>query len=425
MFALAAPARSLLPARSSQSPALTIADEGPAITTAQSFIRQVPAALNRLGSLSPPMLPWSAEPLARRVWVGVSATLVLLLVVFQNRLARERRSWRKTLLLGEPVLVSDGFGPAVIGVLRPVVVVPRWVLSLDATAQQTILVHELEHRRAGDSRLLLAGLLVPLLLPWNAGLWIIWRRLARAIEYDCDERVLARGVDQAQYASVLLGAWQRARGLPRWVPSPAMAERVSGLGRRVEHLMRPRPRRWRVRAVTGSFVVALCASAAILVPAPRPALGTTPAAGARRPATAQDRPGTILLVGPFDSLGRVVATAVRRGLAADTGGRHLWFVPEPDVTSVLGAAFPSVPSVLSEQHTRELARFMRADLVVAFTLDRSGGDLRLDASIAGVGEDALRHLVAGAVGSVATVSSQVVQAVRRDTTYLRLRRPLP
>jgi hypothetical protein len=195
------------------------------------------------------------------------------------------------------VLISDGFGPAIVGVFRPTIVMPPWVLALDETAQRTILAHEEEHRRAGDPRLLLAGLGLLVLMPWNIGMWMMWRRLGRAIELDCDERVLSRGVRDADYANVLLGAWQRAHADAPWVPFPAFAERASGLGRRVEHLMRPVPRRWFMQAVTGSLLTAVLVGAVLLVPAPQLAQGTGTVASGNSVESLLETPPLILVDG--------------------------------------------------------------------------------------------------------------------------------
>lgn len=220
-----------------------------------------------------PQLPASLDPNIPFIWGGLSSLLLLLLMWSGLRLVHDRRAWHAASVRSQLVLVSDGFGPAIVGVFSPMIVVPPWVLTLDEVAQETILAHEDEHRRAGDARLLLAGLGLLVLMPWNIGMWMMWRRLGRAIELDCDERVVARGVADADYANVLLGAWQRAHGISSWVPSPAFAERASGLGRRVEHLMRPAPRRWLMKAIAGSFVTAILAGAVLLVPSPPLAQG--------------------------------------------------------------------------------------------------------------------------------------------------------
>lgn len=220
-----------------------------------------------------PRFPMIVEFGIRRAWIVGSTAMFALLLFSAVRLRRERRDWHAGTVLDADVLVSDDFGPAIVGIVRPSIVVPAWVLTLDSAAQRTIVVHEEEHRRAGDPRLLLAALIALVAMPWNVGLWLMWRRLQRAVELDCDERVLARGVRDGDYANVLLGAWQRARGSAAWLPSPAFAERASGLGKRVEHLMRPEPRRRVMKTLTGSVVAAGLVALALMVPVPQGAQG--------------------------------------------------------------------------------------------------------------------------------------------------------
>jgi beta-lactamase regulating signal transducer with metallopeptidase domain len=239
---------------------------------ASSPIVVAAALARRRAAVTLPVLPNLIEIALRRAWLVASAALLLLLLWSGIRLWRDRRTWTSTTVLDAEVLVSDGFGPAIVGIMRPAIVVPQWVLALDDAALRTIVVHEEEHRRAGDPRVLLAALALVVLMPWNVGLWLIWRRLNRAVELDCDERVLSRGVRGGDYANVLLTAWQRSRG-SAWLPTPAFAERVSGLGKRVEHLMRPEPRRRAMKTVTGSFVALVLVATAMLVPAPQRAQG--------------------------------------------------------------------------------------------------------------------------------------------------------
>jgi hypothetical protein len=68
--------------------------------------------------------------------------------------------------------------------------------------------------------------LVLVALPWNLPLWLMARRLRRAIELDCDARVLARYPDVQRYGRVLLAVAQR-RGLGAALIAPALAEPVS------------------------------------------------------------------------------------------------------------------------------------------------------------------------------------------------------
>ena len=86
------------------------------------------------------------------------------------RLRRSQAAWPDAETQLGRVLVAPNEGPAVIGVLRPRVVVPAWALTTDHATLELLLRHELEHVRAGDSRVLFAAALLLALFPWNAAL---------------------------------------------------------------------------------------------------------------------------------------------------------------------------------------------------------------------------------------------------------------
>jgi beta-lactamase regulating signal transducer with metallopeptidase domain len=60
---------------------------------------------------------------------------------------------------------SDDIGPAVVGIIRPRIVVPRWLQNQDAATQGIVMAHEREHVLAQDIRVLGGALLVAVLLP--------------------------------------------------------------------------------------------------------------------------------------------------------------------------------------------------------------------------------------------------------------------
>ncbi len=136
------------------------------------------------------------------------------------------------------------------------------------------MAHEREHQRVRDPALLLAGLAALVLMPWNAGVWMAWRGLRSAVEFDCDERVLRTGAggwdERAEYARVLLGAWGRTRA--SWLPSAALT-RPSGLGSRVDHLMRPEPRGRYMKTLIGIVAAVLLVAAACETSAPERVVG--------------------------------------------------------------------------------------------------------------------------------------------------------
>lgn len=216
-------------------------------------------------------------------WSGASLLLLLGMGWTSLRLRRDRRHWRSQVLYGVPVLLSDGLGPALVGFAHPQIVIPPWVLTLDDASLRTIVAHEDAHRRAGDSRLIIAASVMAMLVPWNAPLWWMLRRLVRAVEFDCDARVVAQGANAARYAALLLGAWEHAQETRGLALSAALVERGSRLGRRVTHMLRPAPRGMLMKSLTGVSAVVLFSVLAVAVPTPQLAQG----AAASAPASSQ------------------------------------------------------------------------------------------------------------------------------------------
>lgn len=213
-----------------------------------------PATLAGLSTLS--MLPALDAPLLV-AWALLSLTLLGALLHGVGVLQGRRREWQRTRVDGREVLVAADLGPAVIGWRRMQIVLPAWALALDAEARRLILVHEEQHIRRHDPGLLFGGLLAALLVPWNAPLWYLYRRLRLAIELDCDARVVAGGADLARYGEVLLVAGARCRsgGLPALA---TFAERATQLESRITALL-PTPVRRRGAKVLASGVLATLA----------------------------------------------------------------------------------------------------------------------------------------------------------------------
>ncbi len=177
-----------------------------------------------------------AEPWLLLGWLASSIGLLVALTGGLIRLGARARSWPPTRIRQEEVLVSEDFGPALLGVRDPKVVIPRWALDLEPDRLGMVVAHEEEHRLAGDVRLLLAGAALVVLMPWNAGLWWQLRRLRAAVELDCDCRVLSRGVPARAYGALLLELGTRAPGLP--LPVAALSKPVSLLERRLTMIVR-------------------------------------------------------------------------------------------------------------------------------------------------------------------------------------------
>ncbi len=170
-----------------------------------------------------------------------------------------------------PVLVAGDIGPAVVGWIRPRIVVPSWVMSIEPQMQMLVLRHEAEHVRAGDTRLLLVAEVVRRLVPWNIALWWMVNRLRLAIELDCDARVIRAVGASHPYGVMLLTVSERINHQPSLAMSP-LASRHD-LERRLDTLAAKRRRRPMLSAFAYSSVAAILL--ATVAWTPRPGFPTT------------------------------------------------------------------------------------------------------------------------------------------------------
>ena len=226
------------------------------------------------------------------MWGGGSLLLFLTLAGSTLRLGRRLRRWPSVRLRGRSrVRITPGLGPAVIGLLHPWIVLPRWVLHLEPGRLEQILVHEEEHVSARDT-LVLASAAAPVLASfWNPALWWILGRLRSSVEMDCDRRVLCRGISPGEYGSLLVEVGSRGDRLP--LHMAALAESSNLLERRLRE-MRPKSPRHPILTFAGASVLAtvlILVACDTQVPAPTAAtdeeVATLPAAEAAAEPLAQ------------------------------------------------------------------------------------------------------------------------------------------
>ena len=280
------------------------------------------------------VFPWpgvlaSAEPWLPVLWAFSVLLALTALAVGAARLRRRARAWPRARVDGTAVRLSDGFGPAVLGVFRPEIVLPRWVVELEGEERVLVLRHEQEHARARDTLLLAGGAAAAALMPWNPALWWQLARLRQAVELDCDARVVAGHPASAlRYGRLLLQVGERLGAVG--LPAAALAGGPPLLSRRVRQVadgMRRNPS-WRGRAVLASTVVAAVALVAVACETPSPT-----------------RPGDAS--GPAPRVGGAAAEVDGGGTAGTVGLR----AGEEDAPDVY------VDDVLQEDHRvlRELA----------------------------------------------------------------------
>jgi TonB family protein len=211
----------------------------------------------QLPALSSGLAEWSSVLLVA-AWLAVSGVLLLRLVAANRTLVRLQRSAREGEVDGEAVLVTSDVGPAVVGLVRPRIAVPAWLMELDAPLRALVLRHEREHCRTNDPRLVWLAAVSVALVPWNLGAWWIARRLRLAIEVDCDARTLGHDDARERYGKLLLLIAQRQSGVQL---APMLAESNSHLSQRITAMQATPARRPALR----SFVFGVFAVAAVVV----------------------------------------------------------------------------------------------------------------------------------------------------------------
>src|SRR5688572_28208198 len=223
------------------------------------------------------------DSLLTNLWRAASGAMLLALILAGAQVAWRKRRWKKDTVAGAQVYVTEGVGPAVVGLLRPRIVVPRWVTLALPRHQAAVIAHEQSHLDARDPQLLTLALALLVFMPWNLPLWWQLRRLRYAIEVDCDARVLRGGIDPTHYGETLISVGERQSAYVGAVA--AMSESKSFLEERLR-IMISKPAKWRRAgmAALAAMSLALTALAAQVSP-PNVKTADTPAseAGGAKP----------------------------------------------------------------------------------------------------------------------------------------------
>jgi hypothetical protein len=201
------------------------------------------------------------DGLLEGAWSVASAVLAAAVVASSLQLLWRRRRWERGRVAGVPVYISEDSGPAIVGLLDPQIVVPRWLMNADPADQELVIAHEDAHLEAHDAELLMIALCLLICMPWNLPLWWQLRRLRFAIEIDCDARVLRRGHEVQRYGEALIAVGERQNTDIASVA--AMSESKSFLEQRIRHMLQKRTK-WTLAAAMalvglGGTLVAMAA----------------------------------------------------------------------------------------------------------------------------------------------------------------------
>ena len=243
--------------------------DNPTNTAAIPVETQATIAAQASRSLNWRALAANANRWIGAVWLGASLLSFTLLFRAVMRLRRRRHSWHEVETDAGSVLVSNDDGPAVIGFVQPKIVIPRWALTADHETRELLLLHEREHLRANDSRVLFGAALLLALVPWNAALWWMSRRLRLAIEIDCDARVIRASSAPHSYGHMLITVGERYAA-PALPASAFLSEPGTHLEARIDAMTTPLPRRPVLAALPFAVASAFVLGAAAWTPLPAP-----------------------------------------------------------------------------------------------------------------------------------------------------------
>lgn len=151
---------------------------------------------------------------------------------------RERDRGRRARLV-----VSDVIGgPAVLGLVRPCIALPRHVIDrIDDRDLDQVVLHELAHVRRWDDWTRLLQALVQLVLGVHPAVWWAARALSFEREAACDEWVVARSGAPRAYARCLSRLATLQANRSRVAVLPALTGHGGELVRRVDRLLAWRP----------------------------------------------------------------------------------------------------------------------------------------------------------------------------------------
>ena len=202
--------------------------------------------------LAPPLLSGAVPQVPQDTnigrWVVLGVWLAGTAVVF-FWWGRQWRPMRSALRSATPLLLGpdcdaggltvmsspSAFEPGVVGILRPVLLLPEGLVDRLTRAQlDAILAHERAHVRAHDNLLAVVHMAVEAIFWFHPLVWWIERRMIDERERACDEAVIRAGKQPADYAEGILAV---CRWSHEWPVMCVSGVTGSDLRTRIETIM--------------------------------------------------------------------------------------------------------------------------------------------------------------------------------------------
>lgn len=222
--------------------------------------------------------PRAAFRVAAIVWASGAVLLggwyVLVTIRFRRRISRGRHipvpqelsallaqcrrqmHLRRTVKL---IITEEVQSPCVYGCMAPTILVPPKVMTLGASQQEHLLIHELCHCRRWDPLTLFVATALQCVHWFNPVLWVCFRILRQDLELATDEMVITYlGPTYASaYGRSLLSVAECCAGKASLMPpAMGMAEKKSQLEIRIRRICMNRT--WKKRGILSVCVALLC-----------------------------------------------------------------------------------------------------------------------------------------------------------------------
>jgi beta-lactamase regulating signal transducer with metallopeptidase domain len=173
---------------------------------------------------------------------------------------------------GARLCVSDRIAvPAAIGFIKPVIVVPSWLLQeLTPTELHQVVMHELAHLQRRDDWTNLAQKTLKAVLCFHPAAWWIESQLSLEREMACDEAVLAANASPNAYAHCLVSMAEKSFGRRAAALTQAAVNRTRQTSLRVAHILHfDAPRKcsaWTLAATASVLFALVVAVSAVHAP---------------------------------------------------------------------------------------------------------------------------------------------------------------